>query len=166
MEFRFSHEFWNEIPPFYIWKIQNFQHRYTHSNNETENARQPKLSQDSWKTLESYKIRGNDFDKTLDRLLFGKFEINRKPWENHFGLISWKIFFLELSTNCWWMLEYCRFCLKINYLLTWIACAVPLISKPYARTSQARSVLQNLGLSISRYGPHIRLINSKLVLKH
>ena len=27
--------------------------------------------------------------------------------------------------------------------------------------SQARSVLQNLGLSISRYRPHIRLINSK-----
>ena len=88
--------------------------------------------------------------------------------DSHHGLIlilrhcsfSWKL-------NCRQILgeysEKFRFCHLINYLLTGLLLPYHELLSPrfYARTSQARSVLQNLGLSISRYGPCIRLINSK-----
>ena len=40
---------------------------------KTENARLPKLSQNCRKTSENYKTRENAFDKTRERLFFGKF---------------------------------------------------------------------------------------------
>ena len=73
----------------------------------------------------------------------------------------------NFSENCRQILGKCsvhfRFCYMINYLLTGllVPCSEILSPRFYARTSQARSVLQNLGLSISQYGPCIRLINNK-----
>ena len=43
---------------------------------QTENARRPKLSQNSRKTSESYKTRENAFDKTVERLFFGKLSVS------------------------------------------------------------------------------------------
>ena len=51
-----------------------------------------KFVSNSRKTSESYKTRENAFNKTRERLFFGELSeilrINRKPWENDFGLIS------------------------------------------------------------------------------
>ena len=55
--------------------------------NKTENAPWPKLSQNSQKTSESYKTRGNASDKIRDRLIFreilDEFSDNfRKIWKS------------------------------------------------------------------------------------
>ena len=59
-----------------------------------------KIVSNSQKTSESYKTRENANDKIRERLFFGKLsenlKINRKPWGNDFGLISWKVFFWKI----------------------------------------------------------------------
>ena len=91
-------------------------------------------------------------------------KINRKPLEMILDKFCEKNFFRKLSANSQWIYGIFLF-LSYNKLFTgWVARAVPSNTKPlsfYARTSQACSVLQNFELIISRYGPRIRLINSK-----
>ena len=72
----------------------------------------------------------------------------------------------NFSENCQEVLgefsEYFRFRHVRNYLITRLLMPYREILSPHflCMTSQARSVLQNLGLSISQYRPHIWLINS------
>ena len=73
------------------------------------------------------------------------------------------IVFRKMSANCRWMIGIFSFLAYNKLFINRIARAVPWNTKPsffYPRTSQAQTVLQNLGPSISRYGPCIWLIIS------
>ena len=95
------------------------------------------LSQNSRKTSESYKTRKNAFDKThYFSGILGEFLDNFR--ENHKKTLG-KRFWTNFEKNNF----------SENY------------QRILGECSQARSVLQNLRLSISRDGPCIRLINSK-----
>ena len=94
--------------------------------NKTENAYLTKLSQILGKLRKVIKLGKillirlvSDYFSENSRWVFGQFlenlRINRKPWENDLGLISWKENFSE---NCRLMFGYFRFCHLINYLLT------------------------------------------------
>ena len=110
----------------------------------------------------------NDYFSENSRWVFRQFsesfKINIKLWENDFWTNFVKNIFLEncrkILVKC---LEYFRFCHIISYLLTGLLVLYHEILGPrfYAHASQTQSVLQNLGLSISWYGPCIRLINSE-----
>ena len=93
----------------------------------------------------------SDYVLENSRCVLGKFsKINRKPRENDFGLISCRRNVGKLSVNVRNIFVLPN---KIKYLLTGLLVPYREILIPrsvYARTSQARSVLQNLGLSISK----------------
>ena len=99
--------------------------------NKTENVFLTKLSRILGKLGKVIKLRKkllikllSDYFSENSRWVFGQFSenlrINRKPWENNFGLIPWKysfvkIFFRRIVGK---LSEYFRFCHLINYLLT------------------------------------------------
>ena len=106
----------------------------------------------------------SDYFSENSRWIFGKYGNQQKT----LGKWFWSNFVKNVfSENCRLMVgecsEYFRFCHVINYLLTGLLVPYREILNPcFLRTDLASSaVLQNLGLSISRYGPHIRLMNSK-----
>ena len=135
-----------------------------------------KIVSKSSESFGSYKTGENAFDKTLERSFFGKFSVSFvtifgkfKNQQKALGKWFWSNFVKNIfSGNCRKIVrecsEYFRFYHLINYLLTILLVMYrEILSLRFLRTDLASSVvLQNLGLSISRYGPHIRLINSKL----
>ena len=108
--------------------------RWIQLPNEIDNACLTKLSQILEKLQKVIKL-GKVFLKNLWAIFFpiilGEFSensrINRKPWENDFGLISWKIFFRRIVGQC---SEYFRFWHIINYLLSGLLGAGPWNTKP------------------------------------
>ena len=125
------------------------------------------------KFLESYKTRENAFHKTHERLFFGKFLVS---FRTTFGKFEYQ----QKSLGKWFWTNFVKIIFRKivgNFLVnsqnifvfaSRFPRAVPWNTKSsffYARAMQPRSVLQNLELSISRYGPYIWLINSNLLLQ-
>ena len=139
--------------------------------NKTETARWPKLPQNSRKTSEVVKL-GKYFSWNSWTIIFREFSVS---FRTSFGKCEYQ----QKTLGKWFWTNFVKrkvvgkfsvnfrniFVFANNKLfINRIARAVPWNTKPsfftHFNTTQARCVLQNLGLSISLYGPCILLINS------